>query len=49
MLVCPHQVVYSVHMIPRAEGRNDAFSLFRTRFRKPPRIIVYDFRSVSNV
>lgn len=42
--VCPHRIVYAFHMIPRAEGRNDAFSFFRTRFIKPPRIIVYDFR-----
>jgi hypothetical protein len=41
--VCRHGICYGFHVIERSEGRNDAFSVFRTRFLRPPRIIVYDF------
>ncbi|KAF9476550.1 hypothetical protein BDN70DRAFT_812128 [Pholiota conissans] len=40
---CTHSVCYGFHCIPSAEGRNDVFSAFYTRWEKAPKVIVYDF------
>ena len=39
---CRHRVAIGFHMIPKMEGRNDVFSAIVTRWKKPPRTIVYD-------
>jgi hypothetical protein len=38
-----HQICYGFHVIKKCEGRNDPFTVFRTRYSRAPRIIIYDF------
>ncbi|EJD34740.1 hypothetical protein AURDEDRAFT_75929, partial [Auricularia subglabra TFB-10046 SS5] len=40
---CPHGVCYGFHCIPKGEGRNDVFSALLSYWRRPPKVIVYDF------
>jgi hypothetical protein len=40
---CPHGIAVGFHIIPKAEGRNDVFSAIFTRWKKAPKIVVYDF------
>ncbi|KAH9478163.1 hypothetical protein JR316_0008616 [Psilocybe cubensis] len=40
---CTHSVCYGFHCIRAAEGRNDVFSAIYTRWRKAPKVVVYDF------
>jgi hypothetical protein len=40
---CPHSICYGYHCIPSAEGRNDVFSAMYTRWKTPPRRVVYDY------
>jgi hypothetical protein len=42
-LWCRHSVCLGFHCIPRGEGRNDVFSALYTRWKKPPRNVIYDF------
>ena len=34
---------YGFYMIPKAEGRNEAFSFLTSYFQEAPRLVVYDF------
>ncbi|BGP35738.1 hypothetical protein JCM10296v2_007590 [Rhodotorula toruloides] len=43
VLWCRHSVCLGFHVLPRAEGRNDVFSVLLTRFKRAPRFVVYDF------
>ena len=45
LFTCPHGVALGFHVIPVAEGRNDAFTPLVTRFseEEQPLYIVYDF------
>lgn len=45
-LWCTHSICYGFHCIPSAEGRNDVFSALYTRWKKAPRMCVYDFGCV---
>jgi hypothetical protein len=40
---CEHGVCYGVYIIPKAEGRDEAFSFLTKYFSKAPKVIVYDF------
>ena len=40
---CVHGICYGFHCIPDGEGRNDAFSALYTRWRKAPKVVIYDF------
>ncbi|KZV90750.1 hypothetical protein EXIGLDRAFT_770508, partial [Exidia glandulosa HHB12029] len=40
---CPHCVCLGFHCIPKGEGRNDVFSALFTRWKKPPKVVIYDF------
>ncbi|KAJ3545281.1 hypothetical protein NMY22_g2495 [Coprinellus aureogranulatus] len=41
---CPHSICYGFHCIPKGEGRNDVFSAIITRWKEPPKRVVYDSR-----
>jgi hypothetical protein len=41
--MCVHGLCIGHHIIPKAEGRNDPFTVLRTRFKVPPKIVIYDF------
>jgi hypothetical protein len=45
LFTCPHRIGISLHFIPVAEGRNDAFTALVTRFPKglEPLAVVFDF------
>lgn len=43
VLWCPHGIAVGFHIIPKAEGRNDVFSAIFTRWKKAPKVVVYDF------
>jgi hypothetical protein len=36
-------VSYGYHILRKGEGRNDPFTTIITRFKHPPRVIIYDF------
>ena len=40
---CHHGICWGEHIIPKAEGRKDCFVTLFTRFRKAPKLVVYDF------
>ncbi|TEB36925.1 hypothetical protein FA13DRAFT_1752581 [Coprinellus micaceus] len=40
---CPHSICYGFHCIPKGEGRNDVFSAIITRWKDPPKRVIYDF------
>ncbi|KAJ7129700.1 hypothetical protein C8R44DRAFT_839598 [Mycena epipterygia] len=40
---CTHSISYGFHCIPRGEGRNDVFSALITRWKEPPKRVIYDF------
>lgn len=40
---CEHGVCYGFYMIPKAEGRNEAFSFLTCYFAEAPRYVIYDF------
>lgn len=40
---CTHSICYGFHCIPQGEGRNDVFSAIYTRWRRAPRVVIYDF------
>lgn len=40
---CTHSVCYGFHCIPKGEGRNDVFSALFTRWKEPPKYVIYDF------
>lgn len=40
---CTHSVCYGFHCIPKGEGRNDVFSAMYTRWKTPPKGVIYDF------
>lgn len=40
---CPHSVCYGFHCIPKGEGRNGVFSALYTRWKEPPKRVIYDF------
>lgn len=40
---CTHSICYGFHYIPKGEGRNDVFSAIYTRWKTPPKRVVYDF------
>ena len=40
---CTHSVCYGFHFIRIAEGRNDVFSAIYTRWKKAPKVVIYDF------
>ncbi|KAH9478296.1 hypothetical protein JR316_0008749 [Psilocybe cubensis] len=40
---CTHSICYGFHCIRAAEGRNDVFSAIFTRWKKAPKVVVYDF------
>lgn len=43
ILWCRHRVCVGFHMIQTGEGPNDVFSPLYTRWKKPPRTIIYDY------
>ncbi len=45
IIMCPHGVAHGFHVICKAEGRNDAFTLLVTRWPASlgPLIVIYDF------
>jgi hypothetical protein len=45
IFTCPHGGALGFHMIPVAEGRNDAFTPLTTRFPEglEPLYVIYDF------
>jgi len=40
---CAHGLCLGFHMMPKAEGRNDVFSLLLCHFEEAPDLLVYDF------
>jgi hypothetical protein len=40
---CKHGICYAFYIIPKAEGRNEAYSFLVSHFRRPPKVVVYDF------
>lgn len=40
---CEHGVCYAVYIIPKAEGRDEAYAFLTGYFRSAPKVIVYDF------
>ena len=40
---CEHGVCYAFHIIPRAEGRNEAYSFLTGFLRVAPKVVIYDF------
>lgn len=40
---CPHSICYGFHCIPNGKGRNDVFSAIYTRWKTPPKRIIYNF------
>ena len=40
---CTHSICYGFHCIPKAEGRNDVFSVLVTRWPIAPKTVIYDY------
>jgi Kyakuja-Dileera-Zisupton transposase len=40
---CKHGICYGFYIIPKAEGRNEAFSFLYKYFKVAPKVVVYDF------
>jgi CxC4 like cysteine cluster associated with KDZ transposases/Kyakuja-Dileera-Zisupton transposase len=40
---CQHGICYAFYVIPKAEGRNEAFSFLYQYFEVAPKVVVYDF------
>lgn len=43
VLWCRHGICLGFHCIPGGEGRNDVFSALLTRWRKAPKVVIYDY------
>jgi Kyakuja-Dileera-Zisupton transposase len=40
---CQHGICYAFYVIPKAEGRNEAFAFLYQYLRVAPKVVVYDF------
>ncbi|KAF8986540.1 hypothetical protein BDQ17DRAFT_1393663 [Cyathus striatus] len=40
---CTHSICYGFHSMPSSEGCDDIFSALYTRWRVPPKWVIYDF------